>query len=450
MPLLYQARQKMLTLEPMLGSVWVPASLTTTTAVVTALATGTVSSGQYVEKWLLRPLGATADRTRVCSSFTSTTGTLTHTGANYSDTTATGESLEIHEHRPGLLDQAITEALAAIRYVGRSDFPSRPDGRYALGGYTWFTEPSGIVRFGRRQVAVLTPNRHFDSWGVMSTAGLLQPDGWTLAGSGATFARSAVTRRGPYSLSVTRSGTDATVDALIPAIYSDASGDNIRAKTVASLLVGRSANPSSLRVRTTSEDGSFVVLSTTNSGYHTGSGTWQPLSAEHTVHAAAEWVRVSARVEVNEAALLDELCLAYGPINDDIRRDQSEISWIDRPYAYDQGPLLWKGPQGIGEQLVMESRRLYQQFDPTRIAAGTADSDTTDCPIDLLAYKALAIFFRRNAGHSPLYAARATEYEQAAGTLQAQHLAERTDEEPAQGGARMVTGRAYGTRALIQ
>ena len=75
------------------GQTEVIASLTTTTAVVSKLATGTINSEKYLRKWLIRAEAASqpADRERSCSAFSSSTGTFTHAGANYADTTATSE-----------------------------------------------------------------------------------------------------------------------------------------------------------------------------------------------------------------------------------------------------------------------------------------------------------------------------------------------------------------------
>ena len=91
-----------------------PTSITATTLVIASLATGTVTSGKYGAKWILRPDAASqpADRVRLTTEtgFASATGTLTHAGANYADITATGESIEILEYEPYLLDTAIQEA----------------------------------------------------------------------------------------------------------------------------------------------------------------------------------------------------------------------------------------------------------------------------------------------------------------------------------------------------
>ena len=107
-----------------LGRVETIASLTTTTAVVTALATGGRSAQEFVEKWMLRRDTATAaDRLRRCTSFTSSSGTLTHAGTNYADTTATSESIEIWDIEPKFVDQAINATLHRLKREDREIFP---------------------------------------------------------------------------------------------------------------------------------------------------------------------------------------------------------------------------------------------------------------------------------------------------------------------------------------
>ena len=297
MPTLREIRAEMVTREAELGRVADVASLTTTTAVVTALATGTVSAGKYSEKWLLRPSTANvADRVRVSSTFASATGTLTHAGTNYADTTATSEQIEILEHEPYLFDQAIQRALGTTRRVFAYEMPSRPGlDRYSLADQSWITDAGDVARVYRRGSPLLTRNRHFEHWNAYSS-GALVPDDWTLAGSGATFARSTTTRgRTPYALGVTRSGTNATVTQAYDVVLHGVSSQDIRSETVTGVLVGRSGAGSSLTVTVRSLDAAGNVLSSNASDAHDGDDDWQELSVEHTVHAAAETLEGTTR-----------------------------------------------------------------------------------------------------------------------------------------------------------
>ena len=437
-------RRGMLQQEPELGRFDNIKTLTTTTVVVASLATGTVTSGKYAEKWMLRAEaalvgGVPVDRIRMCSAFASTTGTLTHAGTNYADTTATNEIVEIHEYEPYLLENSVQQALATTRYVDTSVMQGRADGRYTFGNLPWVTRPSEIVKIGLRHSPVLTANRKFDQWGTMDTSGVLYPDFWTIAGTGATIARSSTSRSGAYSLSLTRASNDVTADQTVQAVTSGYSSSSLQGQTFTGVLVCRSTNAASVRVRVTSEKADGTVISTTNSSYHTGGGAWEELTAQHTVDSAADVIRVSARVEVDETALLDDCYGMNGEIGDGVRRDAFETDWLEG--RWEQNPTAWIGPQTWSEQIVVKSRRPFPEFDATRLAAGTADSDVTDCELTLLTTRALAIFYEQ------VDAEKAAQFARKADDLGASYLA---DVDPGQPGAKTFSGFAYGTIATVR
>ena len=87
---LKEIRREMLARNQALGLKFNLASATTTTAVVTALAAGGFTQGRFFGRFLVRAEAATAagaDRVRRVTDFTASSGTLTHAGANYTDTT---------------------------------------------------------------------------------------------------------------------------------------------------------------------------------------------------------------------------------------------------------------------------------------------------------------------------------------------------------------------------
>lgn len=400
MPTLTQFRQRMLQLEPALGRVEAIASLTTTTIVVNALAVGTVLTGKFKAQWALRPETASAaDRLRFLSDYTSASGTLTHAGTNYADTTATDEEVEIHEFEPYLLDQAIQEAVRTFKRRDQLYLPGRLDGIYELSALDWIDHPSQITRTGRRTTPVLTDNRAMEKWNVVSSAGVLQPDLWTLAGAGATFARSTSRRRGRYSLSVTRSGTETIVSVAVDINITGVGADSLRGQEVVPVLVSRAASASSSRVRVTSDDASNNVLSTLNSEYHTGGGDWEELvpTTAHTVHDDADHLTLSARGDIDEEVLLDELYLNVGALSDTIRRDNTRILWDSGAPKLTQNPLTWMGSKARNAQVVIESQRPFAAFDATRLNGGTADADSSDAPLDEIATLAIATFYTNRA-----------------------------------------------------
>ena len=89
-------------------------ALSTTTVTCNALKMGEPASA-YVNKYLVRRTAASsADRVRQVTAFDGSTGVLTHAGANYSDTTATSEYVEIWAVEPLQLDQ-FAQQLAGLR-----------------------------------------------------------------------------------------------------------------------------------------------------------------------------------------------------------------------------------------------------------------------------------------------------------------------------------------------
>lgn len=395
-------------LAPSLGRVVTPASYTVTTAVVNALATGTVDASRNAGKWMIRPDAVTAagaDRTRLTTAtgYVAATGTLAHAGANYADTTATNETLEISEYEPYLLDNAIQATLPKLRRIDRTMLPTVQGANRYYPQLSWVTDPAGLKIFHRNS-RVMTNNRFLEKWNAYSSVGALIPDNWTLSVTGATFARSGTARRGAYALAVTTSGGNAgTVDAVIPVMASGSatSGDSLRGQTVTGVGVSLCGAASSQRVRVTSEDASGVVLSTTNSSYHTGGGTWEELTAAHVVHADAEQIRIQFRQEQNETAkLVDELYLVFGSVDNQTRYDTFDEAEISEFVRWEQGngTLAMVTPvYGIGAQLIIESERGYPAFDASRVSAGTADQDVSDAPLIHVATGGIAHLFRSEA-----------------------------------------------------
>ena len=433
----------MLALDPTLGRVETISAVAATSITVPTLAVGTVGARKQAEKWLLRNVATAAIRNpRLTSNYVSSTGVLSQAGVTYSDTSTTTGTVEIHEHEPRLLEQPIQDALETLRRIDRCEMQARLDGFYTFENYAWIAQPQDIVRIGRSESPILTGNAKMEQWGTVSTGGVLQPDRWTLAGASATFARST-TSRGRYSLSVQRAGTNATVAQTVKAITSQSTQQSLRGQVVTGVAVAQATTASQVRVRVTSESVSGTVLTTSNSGYHTGGGSWEELSIAHTVDAAADIVRVQAINEVDGTVLLDELYLMVGAVNEGVRLGRFTVNWDKFP-KWDQNPLTWKGAQAVGGAIAFDSRRPYPTFDATRVKAGTADDDTSDAPLDLVAYKALALFYERLAlGHASSAAllAKANRYSQMAEDLALGHLADPQDTAP---GESLITGRERG------
>ena len=153
MPTLTEIAQKAIDLvdqEAVMGR-YVPISSLTTTTVVSAsaLAFGGNSEQRYAQWWVWRPsTTTTADKVRNADSFTPATGTLTHSGTNYSDTTATSEIALL---LPPALDPyrfrtAINQAIQQIREWDETIIPARRlvNGEYHLSDLDWIEDAASI------------------------------------------------------------------------------------------------------------------------------------------------------------------------------------------------------------------------------------------------------------------------------------------------------------------
>ena len=358
------------------------ASLTTTTAVVSKLATGTINSEKYLRKWLIRAEAASqpADRERICSAFSSSTGTFTHAGANYADATATSEYLEIVEYEPKIIDSAIQITLPRIKRLDREIIPCKNDARVYLTDLSWIREPGGVSKLAWSSNPGLCRNPDLQKYNTVTTSGVLQPDGWTIAGASATMARSTTqVYKGKYSLAITRAGTDCTVSQAPGLLTTGVSADSLISKTVTGWARVWSAVASQVRVQLYDEVNSSVIAS---SSYHTGGSGWEELStAETTLASTVEGLTVRVSVETsNTVCYVGYLDVIRGALSDAVRRGNFREVEYGRPY-FDQGlPLSFLADGKSSGQWVIYSERGYAEFDAARLIAGTADADETDAP----------------------------------------------------------------------
>ncbi len=416
-----------------------PSSITTTTMVFGSLATGTVSAGTYGGKWLLRSQaalvgGAAVDRVRLSTEagFAASTGTITHAGANYQDTTATSETPEIIEYEPFLLDNAIQTTLLSLQRADRLEFPTRQGvNKYWLNDLTWISEPRDVLRVMLKHTPVISRNRFFEKWNGVDANGVLTADWWTLAGTSATYARSTTqVRTGLYAAAITRAGTDCTltqsVGLLDTGVGGTTSAGSLRNQSVNGVAVVWSAVASQVRVGI--NDG----VSTTYSTYHTGGSGWEELTVAKTMDAAATKCDVIVSVEgSNTVCYADDVyaVLASGGTNDSVRRDDYPETEITDQVWYDQGAgtLAMNTPAyGWNAQIVVYTMRPYPGFDPTRLLAGTADGDTQDGPLTTVALGALWRLYDsvpQTPEHVALAARWRAEYE----ALAAPHLDDEDD-----------------------
>lgn len=390
---LAEVRRRMLELGPEdMGAVYAPSSLTTTTVMVSALATGAFNSQKYRDYYILRSAAASAaDRVRRVSSFTPASGTLTHAGANYSDTTVGTELVELWKWEPRLVDESINAALQRCRVNYPVELPALNSRRHWLHELDWIEAPSDIKRIEAWTSPQLSRNRYFDTWSEYSAAGLLTPDFWAVSGTSATMTRA--TRSGSRTkytvILLAAGGNDALMTQNVGLLDTGVGDDTLKSKTVTAVIRCQTSVASGCRV--TVDDG----VTTTSSSYHTGGGGWEELTAEHTVSATA--TKLDIEVEMNEdgTAYLDECYLVRGQASDAARRDDYERNPIfDAEYEQTRSLPVVLPRLGTGAYRVW-STRAYPAIPEALLRAGSADALIIDAPRDTLAIGALAHLYQR-------------------------------------------------------
>lgn len=391
----------------MIGTVYPIASIAAQSITVTSLGLGTgASNTKWKNKFMLRAEAANAaDRVRICSSFNGNTGVLTHTGTAYIDQTATSEFVELVEFDPNTIDTVISQMLGNTRRKDVSVLPTRQGtDHYFIGDLNWINEPADIKKIVYSPNPVISRDRYLSKWNTVTTAGVLQLDNFAI--SSGSYVRDTVNvRRSQYSAQITRAGTNLTFGQSPGLLVSDASLDSLSTRVVTAVAWVLSSVASQCRVQV--NDG----VTTTSSSYHTGNGTWQELTVQATIGATATNVTANLSVEgSNTPCNVDELYLTFGPINDTIRRDYWPTYALQPyEYRYQQGSgelTLLAGPYGVGQRLEIHSERPYPEFDSTRIASGLADSDLTDCPLNLIAYGAISLLYDSLANQQNVDTAR--------------------------------------------
>ena len=426
---------------------------------VTGLAVGSVtaaelatgeSSQRYVNKWLWRAWAAaasTADRYRLCTAYTNTTGLLAHGGANYADTTVTGESLLICQYEPYRYIEAIQRALASLKFLDRTEFPTlQTQRRNWLPDLSWIEKGGDVVDLRWSNNPVLTRNRHFEKWNAyQATGGAFAPDFWdlTLGDSAGEVRRDELASasnnlwRNRYAV---RLATDtASISQYFPTLHTGVASDSLLGVsiTVVCVAVAGATGDWQVRVNGPTSDNNL-------SSFFTGNN-WEELTAALTFASALAGLESMPRINTFATAPASKLDIAEmyavptASFGDAVRRDDfAEYPVLRSDYEFDQGSgsLAVIAPRvSRYGQYIVYSRRAFPRFTASRITAGTADADETDAPLIPLALGAIAKLYEGMAlsggedtlRYRQLAAEYSKRYEQAA-------LAFRASENPQPGG----------------
>lgn len=377
-------------------------SLTTTTIVSNSLLFGGISNDRYAGQWAWRPdTTTTADKTRYITAFASATGTLTHAGTNYSDTTATGENVIISRVEPYIVRQAIDSAVRRLKTVDRTEFPFvSGQGWYSLGEATWIRQPSDIVRICYDHSPQITRNRYLQKRNSVNTSGGFVPDWWTVTSNGNSSPFTATHYRGLktyYALQRT-GGVDPDLTQTVSMLMSGVGTDPPVGESITAVAVVGPGNDA-------------VVLTGTGFSDATSSGTsLQTLSTTVTNGISAldrEWaITVQGQTNNTTHEIYEAYMFIGDTLTDAVRRDNYPEYELDRgDWDFDQnGVLTIRMPQIGRGRFIVYSKRAYPGFDNTRLISGAADADSSDAPLDAVCAGALSrIYFGLEGGQSPNY-----------------------------------------------
>ena len=377
-------------------------SLTTTTIVSNSLLFGGISNDRYAGQWAWRPdTTTTADKTRYITAFASATGTLTHAGANFSDTTATGENVIISRVEPYIVRQAIDSAVRRLKTVDRTEFPFvSGQGWYSLGEATWIRQPSDIVRICYDHSPQITRNRYLQKRNSVNTSGGFVPDWWTVTSNGNSSPFTATHYRGLktyYALQRT-GGVDPDLTQTVSMLMSGVGTDPPVGESITAVAVVGPGNDA-------------VVLTGTGFSDATSSGTsLQTLSTTVTNGISAldsEWtITVQGQTNNTTHEIYEAYMFIGDTLTDAVRRDNFPEYELDRgDWDFDQnGVLTIRMPQIGRGRFIVYSKRAYPGFDNTRLISGAADADSSDAPLDAVCAGALSrIYFGLEGGQSPNY-----------------------------------------------
>lgn len=392
----YFLRAQELAGEELLGRSVPLSSLTATTAVSSSqLAFGGNSEQKYAQKWMWRyDTTTTADKVRFSDSFAPGTGTLTHSGTNYSDTTATDEDMFILPEwlEPYRARTAVHLAVQQVREWDETIIPVvRGQEWHWLHELDWIQDSASIRDIFWNYCPVITRNRYLQKRHTVNTSGVLTPDDWTASNNAAGTLFEETTYRGQkYYYALSRSTTDAALAQEISALRTGVSGDFPVGETITAVAVVQAGAIANLKLRINGDAG------TTNAT----ADAIEEVSHEYTLTAAQTAITTQLIAQTTDTDhIVWEVYTCIGALTDQIRRDNFP-RYMLHDYKFEQGgPLKIHNPHvGSPGQLIICSERPFPGFDATRLGTGAADADESDAPLVPVAVGTVAILLEQHLG----------------------------------------------------
>jgi len=340
-----------------------------TAAILSGLLDTTGDDSKYVGWHLFFPDAASeADRERVITEWNDSAGVATFKAR--SDTTWTSETYilspdyTLDEYRQALA-KALRESKRTYRYV----MPAVPNtDRYRLSGMTWLEGAADIDAVWASDSPNMLHNEDFELW---QNGSALAPDGWTLAGSGASVARATTGVHSPYSAVVTRASADATLYQDAPPILVQ----HLVRSTSAPLPVISFGARVTASTASIARVGVYNGSSTTWTSYHTGNGVPQFLSSTYQTTATDTALRLVCSVDTSAGAGTFHLaCMTQLDSLPSQLQDRGSLAYAEYAPNYrvrNMGfvPVVDMGSHVSG-QIIIYSRREFP--------AMTADTDVVE------------------------------------------------------------------------
>jgi hypothetical protein len=258
-----------------------------TSAVLPELINTTGDDNAYDGHRLIFPAAANeASKQTIISGWVDLTG-----AATFASRTATASEpyilLSRADYTLGEFRAALTEALTHSKRSYRYVIPAIPGEHfYNLAALDWLAGAGDVDAVYLSGSPNLLHNEDYGTWQQGADAA---PDGWTLAGSGATIARSTASQRGGYAVTVTRVGNDCTLTQNLPPAlvqYLTRGGGTLPILRAGQWVTASVASRARVGITSTAAG----VTTVTYSSYHTGG-------------SVPEWLEVSLQLTAAMTAL---------------------------------------------------------------------------------------------------------------------------------------------------
>lgn len=340
---------------------------TARTAVLNGLINSLGEDESYDGWRLIMPQAtAEADKEKFVDDWEDATGTA-HFIARATDTDLAGEIYILMPPEGYTLNELRDAAKQTFRETSRTYRHTLPlyDSRtIPLSPLTWVTGDASVDAVFLSDNPSLIHNNEMGLWQEGDSAA---PDGWTLAGSGATVARASNGIRSAYAATLTRVTNDATLyQSLLPA-YQQSITRNTTA-TLPTLYAGAwvvCSAASRARIGITLNGGS----STTYSSYHSGTaGLPEWLSTSLASTAAATDIRLVLSVDTGDASATFHYADIVAQAFPTELKDNGNAAYRMKRVNYrtrNEGgvPVVELMTAQSGRQLVTYSRRFFAETD---------------------------------------------------------------------------------------